>query len=91
MFSLDFDQDLKIKGKIGTTENEEFNLKLRDINSSIKSIKDLSQIFWLCRKYKYEYRMFIADNLILLSIHTHKDLVTLEYKTKDELFSILTD
>ena len=91
MFSLDFDQDLKIKGKIGMTKNEEFNLELREINSSIKSIGDLRQVFHLCQKYSYKCSMFIADNLILLSVHTPKDLVTLEYKTKDELFSILTD
>lgn len=91
MFSLDFDQDLKIKGRIGTTENEEFNFELREINSSIKSIGDLRQVFHLCQKYKYEYSMYIADNLILLSVHTPKGIVTLEYKTKDELFSILTN
>ena len=44
MLSLDLEQNLKIKGRIGIIEDDELNTQLVEIYTSVQSIKDLNQI-----------------------------------------------
>ena len=92
MFSLDFDQDLKKKGRIGKSSNEEFDLELMEICNSVKSIKDLRDIFHLCKRYSFDCRAYVTDNLLILTVIEPKvNVITLEFKTSEDIFSIITD
>ena len=92
MFSLDFNQDLKIKSRIGIIEDDELNNDLMEIYTSVKSIKDLNQIFYFCQIHKFKCRAYILDNILSVVIDVDKKTnIILEFKTDYDVFALLKD
>lgn len=92
MFSLDLEQDLTISGRIGIIEDDELNNQLIEIYTSVKSIKDLNQIFWFCQKYGFKYHAYIFDNILNINIDIDKkNTIELDFKTKYDVFALLKD
>lgn len=92
MFSLDINQDLKIQSRSGIIEDDELNTQLVEIYTSVQSIKDLSQVFWFCRKHGFKCRAYILDNILNVNIDIDKkNAIELDFETKYDVFALLKD
>ena len=92
MFSLDINQDLKIKARNGIIEDDELNTQLVEIYTSVQSIKDLSQVFWFCQKHGFKCRAYILDNTLTVYINIDKKTqIELWFETRYDVFALLKD
>ena len=89
ILNLNYEQKLKIAGRIGHLKDDELDSELTKIYGSIKQMEDIKEIFHFCYLNKLKYKVYIIYDRLIVSINNHE--VNLEFKTLYDVFEISTN